>query len=133
HEMGKRPLVREQIDAGATFLREFEKYAPIDVAFWYCDDDDDSSPILWVASQQFNDGDSRPAYGEVIRIASAMRDPNFDSYQVKFVSADDRLAKAAIELMQRYGGKIPAHYHSRRIGEIFAAEIYIYPLPVAAA
>lgn len=131
--MGKRPLVREQIDAGAVFLREFEKYAPIDVAFWYCGDDDDSSPVLWVASQQFNDGDSRPAYGEVIRIASAMRDPNFDGFQVKIVSPDDRLVKAALELMQRYGGKIPAHYINRTVGGIAADEIYIYPLPVAAA
>ena len=130
--MGKRPLVREQIDAGATFLREFEKYAPVDVAFWYCDDGDDSSPILWVASQQFNDANSRPAYGEVIRIARAMSDPNFDGFQVKVVSADERLAQAAIELMRKYGGKIPAHYINRTVGEITVDEIYIYPLAVAA-
>ncbi|HVA48012.1 MAG TPA: hypothetical protein VNH11_16705 [Pirellulales bacterium] len=130
--MDTRPLVREQIDAGAAFLREFEKYAPVDVAFWHRGDDD-NSPSLWVASQQFNDENFRPAYGEVIRIAAAMHDPNFDAFQVKVVSADDRLAKAALELMQRYGGKIPAHYHSRTIGGITVGEIYIYPLPVAAA
>ncbi|HQU44295.1 MAG TPA: hypothetical protein PK867_15860 [Pirellulales bacterium] len=130
--MDKRPLVREQIDAGVTFLLEFEKYARVEVAFWYRGDDD-TSPILWVASHEINDENFDLAYGEVIRIAAAMRDPNFDAFQVKVVSADDRLAKAALELMQRYGGKIPAHYHSRTIGGITVGEIYIYPLPVAAA
>lgn len=130
--MDKRPLVREQIDAGTTFLREFENYAPVEIAFWYRGDDD-TSPSLWVASQQFNDESRRPDFGEVIRIVTAMKDPNFDSYQVRIVSADDRLAKAALELMQRYGGKIPAHYISRTIGGISADEIYIYPLRVAAA
>lgn len=130
--MDKRPLVREQIDAGATFLREFEKYAPVDVAFWYRSDDD-TSPALWVASPRFNDENFRPVYGEVVRIAAAMRNPNFDGADVKVVSAGDRLAKAALELMQRYGGTIPTHYHSRTVGGITVGEIYIYPLPVPAA
>lgn len=130
--MDKRPLVREQIDAGHTFLREFEKYAPVDVAFWYRADDD-TSPALWVASQQFHDEKLYSAYGEVVRIAAAMRNPNFQGADVRVVSADDRLAKAALELMQRYGGTIPAHYHSRTVGGITVGEIYIYPLPVAAA
>lgn len=129
--MDTRPLVREQIDAGEVFLREFEKYAPIDIAFWYRADDD-NSPALWVASPQFGQGYLRPVYGEVIRIATAMNNPNFDPFEVKAVGSDDRLAKAALELMQRYGGKIPAHYHSRRVGGITVGEIYIYPLPVAA-
>lgn len=130
--MDKRPLVREQIDAGTTFLREFEKYAPVDVAFWYRGDDD-TSPSLWVASPQFNDENFDLAYGEVIRIAAAMRDPNFGPYEVRIVSPDDRLVKASLELMQKYGGKIPAHYINRTVGGIAADEIYIYPLPVAAA
>lgn len=129
--MDKRPLVREQIDAGATFLREFEKYAPIDVAFWYRGDDD-TSPWLWVVSQQFHEGNDRSAYGEVSRIAVEMRDPNFHSTEVRFLSSEDRLAKAALELMQRYGGKIPAHYINRPVGGIMVDEIYIYPLAVPA-
>lgn len=130
--MDKRPLVREQIDAGATFLREFEKYAPVDVAFWYRGDDD-SSPRLWVASHEINDENFDLAYGEVVRIAATMRNPNFEGADVKVVNADERLAKASLELMQRYGGKIPAHYHSRAVGGITVGEIYIYPLPVAVA
>lgn len=115
-EMDKRPLVGEQIDAGATFLSEFEKYVPVTVAFWYRSDDD-TSPALWVASHDINDENFDIAYGEVIRIAAAMRNPNFEGGDVKVVNSDDRLAKASLELMQRYGGTIPAHYHSRRVGE----------------
>lgn len=120
--MDKRPLVREQIDAGGTFLREFEKYAPVGVAFWYRSDDD-TSPALSMASPEYRDENIRDVYGEIVRIAAAMRNPNFEGGDVKMVGTGHRLAKAALEIMQRYDGKIPAHYDSRTVGGITVGEI----------
>jgi hypothetical protein len=37
--MDQRPLVIDQVDAGARFLGEFQKYAPVQTAFWLKDSD----------------------------------------------------------------------------------------------
>ena len=117
--MDKRPLVREQIDAGGTFLREFEKYAPVGVAFWYRSDDD-TSPALSMASPEYRDENIRDVYGEIVRIAAAMRNPNFEGGDVKMVGTGhrledfrDRLAREAV-LEHERGDRTHRHRGDRR-------------------
>ena len=72
--MDHEPLVKEQIDAGARFLREFDKYAPVRVAFWL-KESDRQYWHLYVASDEITDDNFDLAYGEVIRIAGELRSP----------------------------------------------------------
>jgi hypothetical protein len=127
--MDQGPLVSEQITAGARFLREFQQYVPVQVAFWL-KDNDDGTWSLYVASDEITDDNFDVAYGEVVRIAGIVRDPGFDPFQVKVIGADHPLAKAVWELQQRYPGR--TRFHGTRLVGVSAAEVYLYPSPIPA-
>jgi hypothetical protein len=124
--MDQSPLVTEQIDAGAKFLAEFEKRIPVTAAFWLRANDEDSS-YLYVASDEFNDKKLDVGYGEVLRVAAVMRDPNFDPFRVKLIRPGDPLAKAALDVLRRYPGRMPARILRTYFGGVGVDEVYIYP------
>ncbi len=128
--MDQGPLVSEQIDAGARFLGEFQKYVPVQAAFWL-KDGEEGKWSLYVVSDQITDDNFDVAYGEVVRIDGIIQDPWFDSFQVKFLGADDRLAKAVRDLPQRCRGRIPPRFLGT-LGGMSVAELYIYPSPIPA-
>ena len=130
--MDHEPLVKEQIDAGARFLREFDKYAPVRVAFWLRESEG-RYWHLYVASDEITDDNFDLAYGEVIRIAAEFRNPWFDPLRVKVLSADDPLAKAALEVQQRFPGWAPPRVSDTMFGGVFVDEVYIYPSPLPAS
>jgi hypothetical protein len=126
--MDQGPLVIDQIDVGTKFLSEFQKYAPIQAAFWL-KDSEEGHWHLYVASNEITDDNFDVAYGEVIRIARVLRDPRFDPFQIKVISDDVPLAKAAMNLHQRYPGQVPIRVRDKKFGNLFAEEVYLYPSP----
>lgn len=119
-------MVIEQIDAGARFLTEFEKKIPVMVAFWLKASEEDSW-YLYVASEEFNDKKLDVAYGEVLRVAAELRDPNFDPFRVKLIGAIHPLAKAARDVVRRFPGRMPARIRQSNFGGATVDEAYIYP------
>jgi hypothetical protein len=129
--MDQGPLVSQQIDAGAKFLGEFQKYLPVQSAFWL-KESDEGEWNLYVVSDQITDDNFDVAYGEVLRIAGAIRDPWFDPFQVKLLGQDDPLAKAILDVQRRYPGRIPTRFHGKALGGRSVEEVVIYPLPFPA-
>jgi hypothetical protein len=129
--MDQGPLVAEQITAGARFLREFEKYVPVQSAFWL-KDSETGEWYLYVASEQINDDNFDVAYGEVVRIWEVLRDPWFDSLQVKVIGADDPLAKAVLDIRGRYPGRTTLRLNGQALGGLSVEELYVYPSPLPA-
>jgi hypothetical protein len=127
--MDQGPLVSDQIEAGARFLGEFQKYVPVTVAFWL-KESDEGEWYLYVASDQITDDNFDVAYGEVGRIAGQLRDPLFDPFQVKVLGADDPLAKAALDIKGRHPGPVATRFHGRVFGGLPVEEVYIYPSPI---
>jgi hypothetical protein len=127
--MNQGPLVIDQIDAGARFVSEFQKAFPVQAAFWL-KDSDEGEWYLYVATDRITDDNFDQAYGEVLRIAEAIRDPWFDPFQVKLISIDDPLAKAALEVHRRYPGPTPTRFHGKKFGGVVVEEVYIYPSPI---
>lgn len=127
--MDQGPLVAEQIDAGARFLAEFQKYLPVQAAFWL-KDSEEGAWNLYVASDQITDDNFDVAYGEVVRLAGVIQDPWFDLFQVKLIGADDPLAKAAADVHSRYPGRTPMRVQGRTFGGVAAEEVYLYPSPL---
>jgi len=127
--MDQGPLVSEQIDAGARFLGEFQKYLPIQISFWL-KESDEGEWNLYVASDQITDDNFDVAYGEVVRIAGQLRDPWFDTFQVKLAGANDPIAQAALDIQRRYPGRIPTRFHGKTLGGMSVDEVYIYPPPI---
>ena len=52
--MDQEPLVIEEIQGGKKFVDEFDKYVPVQAAFWLRSDED-SGWYLYIASDQITD------------------------------------------------------------------------------
>jgi len=128
--MDQGPLVLEQIDAGARFLAEFEKKIPVMAAFWL-KASEEGSWYLYVASDEFNYNNLDVGYREVLRLAGELRDPNFDPFQVKLIKPGHPLAKAALDVLQRFPGRMATRLHRRNFGGVSVDEVYTYPTPIA--
>jgi len=128
--MDQGPLVIEQIDAGARFLAEFEKKIPVMAAFWL-KASEEGSWYLYLASDEFNHNNLDVGYREVLRLAGELRDPNFDPFQVKLIKPGHPLAKAALDVLQRFPGRMATRLHRRNFGGVSVDEVYIYPTPIA--
>ena len=124
--MDQVPLVSEQIDAGTKFLGEFQKYLPIQAAFWL-KETEEGDWSLYVASEQITDDNFDVVYGEVLRIAGQLRDPWFDPFQVKVIGANDPLAQAALDIQRRFPGRMPTRFHGNIFGGVSVDEVYVYP------
>jgi hypothetical protein len=129
--MGQGSLVNEQIEAAARFLREFEKYALVQAAFWLKESDSENW-FLYVASDQITDDNFDLAYGEVARITRALQDPWFDPFQVKVIGIDDPLAQAALALSMRFPGRTSIPIGNTTFGRRCIDAGYIYAPPATA-
>lgn len=131
------PLVKDEIESAAVFLREFNQYKPIKVAFWLKPAGPDELRYLHIASDQIGSVDIRNAYGEVNRIATELKLPDFDQFRVKILRRDDRMAKDAAELNEKWPDRTSHRFHFRMFGDTFADDAYVYPpfhpAPAAAA
>ena len=130
--MDQGPLVKEEIEAGAELVREFDKYASIKVAFWL-KASDDPYRYLYLVSERVTDADVRDAYGEVVRIKNQMTSPDFNLFRTKIVPADHPLAKAAAGIQDRYPHQLGRRFGSTPFGDVFADDVYIYPTPLPAS
>ena len=126
--MDQGSLVKEQIDAGARFLREFGKFAPVVVAFWL-KESEDGRWAFCVASDRVDDTKYGAAYQEIIRIAGQMKDPNFDPFQVRLLRMGDPMVKAALAAYETRPPKIPFRIRAANFGGIDAEEVYLVQGP----
>jgi hypothetical protein len=128
--MDQGPLVTEQINAGAKLASEFDRRTPLQAAFWL-KESEVGQWYLYLVSSQINDSNFDLAYGEVHRL---VRGPNpwLDSFQVKVAGVDEPVAKAVIEIQQKYPGSLPARLRNRMLGGLSVDDVYIYPVPVLA-
>jgi hypothetical protein len=126
--MDQGSLVKERIDAGARFLREFARFTPVVVAFWL-KDSENGRWAFYVASDRVAETNYDVAYGEIIRIAGAMKDPRFDPFQVRLLRMGDPMVKAALAAYEKRPPKIPFHIRGANFGEIDAEDVYLVQGP----
>jgi hypothetical protein len=129
--MDQELLVEQEINAGAKFLVEFGKFAPVKIAYW--SQDSENTPwYLHVASERIDDTNRRAAYGEVNRIGRQLQDPHLDPFRVKLTGADDPVARAVFEYQSRFPAhRLPTHYRGFDLAHVGINEAYIYPLQLA--
>ena len=130
--MDQEPLVMEEIEAGAQFVRAFDRSIPIRAAFWL-KDGDEGHWYLYLASDRIDDANFHLAYREVIRLSNQMQLDDFDPFQVKVINAEKPLAKAAIEINQIFPTRRGTRLRRQWFGGDYIDSAYIYPSPVPAA
>lgn len=129
--MDQELLVEQQIDAGAKFLSEFGKIAPVMIAYW-SQDSEDGPWYLHVASEKIDDTSRYDAYGEVNRIARELQDPYLDPFRVKLIGADKPAARALFEYRSRFPAyTLPIRYRGFELGHVGIREAYVYPSQLA--
>ena len=128
--MDQSPLVNERINAGAKFLAELDKLAPIKVAFWL-KKTEARQWYLYVALEQVNRDIRSASYGTLIEAGRQVRDPNFDVFEVKLVGVDEPLTREVLGIIGPSPDAVPVRLYDRIFADVSAAEIYIYPTPLA--
>jgi hypothetical protein len=124
--MGQDLLVIEQVDAGIDFVRDFNDYVPVSVAFWVQPAESDNL-FLYIASDDINDSNFDIAYGEVLRRLQGRSRQWLDPFQIKLVNSSDAIARDAIQIRDRYAAKFPTRYHGSSLGGVGIDAAYIYP------
>jgi hypothetical protein len=127
--MDPEALVAEQVAAGAEFVNRFNDTVPLKAAFWL-KPAETGRWHLYLASERMNDAELRPWYGEVLRLAQDMQNPNLDPFQVKLIGTNDPVARAVMDVYRRYPGKMPIRYNGSFLGDMSIEGAYIYPLPI---
>ena len=130
--MGQAQLVKEEIDAGAELVREFDKYETVSVAFWL-KASDDAHRYLYLASERIDDANITEAYGEVLRLASQIDSPYLDPFRVKLLNTADPLARAAADINRRFPSRVATRFGGNSFGGVSTDDVYLYPSPLPAA
>jgi len=128
--MDQAPLVREEIEAGAEFIRRCGQYAPVAAAYWLKGSDEENRHF-YVASDRFGDRNTLDAYGQALRVIKEMNDLNLRPLRLRVVGVDDPVVRAVLDFYHRYPGRALARYDDRLLGGVPVDEVYIYPQPSA--
>jgi hypothetical protein len=129
--MDQGSLVVEETDAGAEFVRRFQTFMPVDLAFWL-KGSDDNHWTLCIASKQFDETKFDLGYGEVLRLAKEMKNPYIEPFHVMLLPSDSPLAVVALKIQRSFPGNIATRFSSTELGGIDVAGAYIYPLSLIA-
>jgi hypothetical protein len=125
--MDTSPLVIDEIQAGAEFVRRFHNFMPVKAAYWLRSDEDQGR-YLYVAPAGLTTENRGSAYDEVLRISQDMKDHYISPLDVKLVPTEDRMARAVQDFYQRFPGRVPPRRSNERsIAGTHVVEMYIYP------
>lgn len=124
--MDQAVLVNEQIDAGKCFVDEFNKFAPLEVAFWLNPANTDQWDLyLTLRAKNFDNLEN--AYREVLRLSRNHNSMWLDPFQVKLITSDHPLAQKVIEIRGNTAPKIPIRYNGTWLAGEAIGGAYIYP------
>ena len=124
--MDPSPLVMDEIDAGAEFLKRLNAYRPVKAACWLRKSEDEER-YLYAALDGLTTENTDLAYSQVLHITQEMKDQYMDPFRVKLISPDHRIAKAILDIYRQYPGRIPTRYDGRAFAGKSVTEVYIYP------
>jgi len=130
--MGQGFLVMSAIDAGARFIGEFQKFAPIASAAWL-KEDEEGLWYLYLLSDQIDSTNRDIAYGEIFRITQEMAPPRLDPFRVRIVAADDPSAADLRKIQLAVPQTTPPPISLLHVGPMPVDDLYVYdPLPAPA-
>ena len=132
--MDPGPLVSEEIKSGEEIARGFARKYPVAAAFWL-KDSDEMEWFLYIASEMVGDGSGKTdGYAEISRLGRENPNPFFDPMRVKLIDSKHKLAKAVIDMYNRYPSNYPKRYRGPIIGGMGVNDGYIYaPIPTPPA
>jgi hypothetical protein len=131
--MDQEPLVREWIDAARKFVEELEKLVPVQSAFWLKEDEDSHWDFYVVIEGQEPGSKTRRDRDAIGMAYRAINDPNFSMSRLSQVGTKHPLARAALEMYERYPTRIPIFRWRESFGDRQVQGLYLYPQPIVVA
>ena len=127
--MDNGPLVKEEIDGGRELLRRLNNYRTVKAAFWLKASE---SPYryLYFACDRTDTHKEDLSYQELLPVFDELNDPELDPFRLKVVSADHPLVRDAVKKAEQFPLSLGRRSGGSRFGDLFAEDLYIYPLPV---
>jgi hypothetical protein len=127
--MGQATLVIDEgeKDAGAELIDRMSERWPVKLAFWLKPADGDQW-FLHIVAEGIDDSNIKQGYEEVLRLALEMRTPYLDPFQVKLIKGEGPLARAVMQVHQRYSGRVAINYSGSYLGGMSIEGAYLYPV-----
>ena len=129
--MDNGPLVKEEIDAGRELVRRLNRYRPVKAAFWL-KASDKPYRYLYLASERSDAHPNDLTYREVSQVEDELQSPDLDQFRIKVVAADHPLVRDAVKIIEQFPAALGRRDGGRSFGNLFAEDLYIYPLPLPA-
>lgn len=126
--MDQKTLVIEQIEDGMELVRRFDRFAPLGTAVWLRPADS-ARWSLYLVSEQITSANLRSGYGELVRLAGELHEPELGLFRAKLVPADSPIARDALEACRYYRPGRIIDFGVRLFGDLPMEEGYFYPLP----
>ncbi len=130
--MDNGPLVKEEIDAGRELIRRLDHYRPVKAAFWL-KASDNPYRYLYLASERSDAHPNDLSYDEVLRVVDEIQSPDIDPFRLKVVDTDHPLVRDAVKITEQFPASTGRRDGGRSFGNLFAEDLYLYPLPLPAA
>ncbi|MEX2175978.1 MAG: hypothetical protein WD872_16570 [Pirellulaceae bacterium] len=122
--MDQTALVSEERDAAEEFLTAFEKEVRVVFAFW-AKSYESEQWSFYIALDALDERDFAFSYGIVLRIASALKDADFDPFRVRLLHLQSPLVKAVADAYRSHAAKLPVHVRDSRVAKIGIEELQL--------
>jgi hypothetical protein len=120
-------LVEERIDDGQRLVDQLVRDGfEVLVAFWV-KTSEEGVWHLYIASPAVNPNKVGEAFRTVFASLSKLPNSWVSPSEIKLVTGTSPVARAAVEIRDRYPGKSPTRFHGKRLGNLIIEEAYIYP------
>ncbi|WP_309379257.1 hypothetical protein [Paludisphaera borealis] len=129
--MDQKILVRDEIEAGANFIRTVNEAFPIQAAFWLYDTYE-GQWFLYLASDRITDANTRKGYSHVLEAYNESPSLYLDPFQVKLISLKSPLAQEALTTYERYPSTTVKRINGWDFGGLTISGGYLYPPMITA-
>lgn len=126
-------LVEEQKRDGLKLAEELvQEGVEVTAAFWL-KTSEDGKWFQYFATPLVDGKGTKAAYRRLLPILQQIPQPFWVTpVEIKVIGVKDHLAKAVVELQQRFAGKYFGNYLESKLGRESIDGAYIYPAPICA-
>ena len=127
--MDQAILVENQIDDGQTLIDLLVKGGFNVTAACWLRTSEEGQWFLYIASKDVDAGGRGAGYAAMHGAIKQMTDPWLSIFEVKFIGAEEPIARDLLDLQRERQGKLPARLRRSRLGNLAVEEVYLYPPP----
>ncbi len=125
------PLVNELVDDGGRLIQSLaEEGIAIIAACWVKPIEQDRWS-LFLATPLVDERGVPEAYREIYRVLRSLEPSHLSDSDINLVGANDPITRDALDIRERFGGRLPTRSKRPQFGDLAVEETYVYPPPMS--